>query len=619
MKERVRRLTFLFVLLLTGLNAFADDKATIVASGPDAVASGDQFRLTYTVNTQKVKDFRAPSIEGFDILMGPTRSQQSSTQIINGKMSSSSSVTYTYILLANDPGTYQIPSASIVADGNTITSNRLTIKVLPPDQGGSGNTGNAGRSNNSARASTNNSQSSTVSPQELFVTVSANKTKVYEQEAFLLTYKIYSLVDISSIENFKLPDFKNFHKQEIDIARPIKASLEHYNGRNYNTYVISQAILFPQQSGKQEISPAQIEVSVAKAIRSVDPFDAFFNGGRNYVEIKKALTTNKLTIDVNPLPAGKPASFSGAVGNFSISSTINSQEVKTNDAITVRLVVSGIGNMKLIDTPEVAFPKDFDIYDPKVDNKFSTTQSGLSGNKVIEYLAIPRHPGNYKIPAVEFSYFDLKSKSYKTLRTEEYQIKVAKGEGNADQVIANFTNKEDLRMLGSDIRFIKMNETKYHSKDKFLFGSLAYYLWYIIPLCLFIVFLVIYRKKAVENANVAKVRTKKANKVATRRMKYAQKLLTENKSGEFYDEVLKALWGYISDKLNIPVSQLSKDNIEYELTRYGVNEELIKEFIDVLNECEFARYAPGDANKTMDNIYKSAIEVISKMENIIKH
>jgi hypothetical protein len=337
------------------------------------------------------------------------------------------------------------------------------------------------------------------------------------------------------------------------------------------------------------------------------------------VEVKKNIVTPKLTINVKALPDGKPANFSGGVGEFTISSSISTKELKTNDAVTIKLVISGTGNLKLVNTPEVAFPKDFEVYDPKIDNKFTLTREGLSGNKVIEYLAIPRHAGNFTIPPVEFSYFDLKSNSYKTIKTEAYNLKVEKGAGNADQVIADFTNKEDLKVLGQDIRYIKMGETSLTRKGDFFFGSTTYYLWYIIPLVLFVVFVIVYRKKAIENANVAKVRTKKANKVAAKRMKNAGRLLAENKQEAFYDEVLKALWGYISDKLNIPVSQLSKDNIEDELTKYGVAPELIKDFIGTLNECEFARYAPGNQNEAMDKVYSSAVEVISKMENSIKH
>ena len=573
----MRKVILLFILITSVLGAWADGNVTFTASAPDVVVSGDQFRLTYTVNTHKVRDFRAPNIKGFDVLMGPSRSQQSSTQIINGNVTSTSSITFTYILMADKEGTYTIPGATIVADGQNKTSNPVQIKVLPPDQ-----------------------------------------TNVYEQEAILLTYKVYTLVNLRQLYG-KMPDLKNFHTQEVELPQQKTFSLEHYNGRNYNTTVWSQYVLFPQQSGKMEIPSITFEGVIAQQVASDDPFDAFFNGGSNYVEVKKNIVTPKLTINVKALPDGKPANFSGGVGEFTISSSISTKELKTNDAVTIKLVISGTGNLKLVNTPEVAFPKDFEVYDPKIDNKFTLTREGLSGNKVIEYLAIPRHAGNFTIPPVEFSYFDLKSNSYKTIKTEAYNLKVEKGAGNADQVIADFTNKEDLKVLGQDIRYIKMGETSLTRKGDFFFGSTTYYLWYIIPLVLFVVFVIVYRKKAIENANVAKVRTKKANKVAAKRMKNAGRLLAENKQEAFYDEVLKALWGYISDKLNIPVSQLSKDNIEDELTKYGVAPELIKDFIGTLNECEFARYAPGNQNEAMDKVYSSAVEVISKMENSIKH
>lgn len=610
----MRKLIFLFIILIiAGTKVSADDKASFVANAPEAVASGDQFKLTYTVNTQNIRDFRAPSIKDFDVLMGPNRSF--SQTIINGV--SNSSVTYTYILMADKQGTFTVSGATAVINGKASTSNSVKIKVLPPDQA-SGNSNNGSRQNSAGRPSQASSGNS-ISSNDLFVTANVSKTNVYEQEALLLTYKIYTLVNIAGLDDAKMPDFKGFHSQEVDLPQKKQASLEHYNGRNYQTIVYRQFVLFPQQSGKLEIDPAKFVIVVAKAVASDDPFDAFFNGGSNYVEIKKTVATPKVTVNVMQLPSGKPANFSGGVGEFSISSSINTKELKTNDALTVKLIISGVGNLKLINNPEVAFPKDFETYDPKVDNKFSLTKEGLSGSKVIEYLAVPRSAGTYKIPSVDFSYFDLKTKSYKTLKTEEYEVKVEKGAGNADQVIANFTNKEDLKVLGNDIRFIKMGDTALTPKGNFLFGSLAYYLWYIIPFCLFIVFVIIYRKQAIENANVAKVRTKKANKVATKRMKLAGKLLAENKKDQFYDEVMRALWGYISDKLNIPVSKLSKDNIEYELNKYGVQADLIKEFIEALNQCEFARYAPGDENAAMDNVYSSAIDVMSKMENSIKH
>lgn len=598
----MRKIILFFILISTVVGAWADDKITFTANAPEVVVSGDQFRLSYTVNTKKVRDFRAPNIKDFEVLMGPSRSVQ--YQNINGV--ETNTITFTYILMAGKEGTFNIPGATIVADGNNYTSNSVTVKVLPPDQ--SAGTGNSNSSNNQAGTKITNS--------ELFITATASKTTVYEQEAILLTYKIYTQVNLTGLHG-DMPDLKGFHTQEVDLPSQKQWTLEHYNGRNYNTTVYSQYVLFPQQSGKLEIPSITFEGTISQMVASADPFDAFFNGG-SYVNVKKNIVTPKLSINVKELPTGKPANFSGGVGEFTISSSISTQELKTNDAVTLKLVISGTGNMKLINTPEVGFPQDFEIYDPKVDNKFNLTRSGLAGNKVIEYLAIPRHAGTYTIPPVEFSYFDLKSQTYKTLKTDAYTLNVAKGEGNSDQVVANFTNKEDLKVLGKDIRYIKTGEVALSKKDDYLFGSLTYWLWYLVPMVLFIAFLVVYRKQAMENANVAKVRTKKANKVAAKRMKLAGKLLADKNIAAFYDEVLKALWGYISDKLNIPVSQLSKDNIEEELTRYGVADDLIKSFINTLNECEFARYAPGNQSEAMDKVYESAIDVISKMENSIK-
>lgn len=609
----MRKIIFLLFTILAAWQVKAADKVRFVAEAADVVVSGDQVRLVFTVNSQDIKDFRAPSIKGFDVLMGPSRSQQSSIQIINGKRTSNSSTAFTYILLAGNPGTYTIPAASVEVNGEKVFSNAISIKVLPQDQT-SGNSGNNG--GGSASSSRSQAAGSRISANDLFITATASKTTVHEQEAILLTYKVYTVVNLRQLYG-KMPDLKGFHTQEVELPQQKTFTLEPYKGRNYNTTVWSQYVLFPQQTGKLEIPSITFDGVVAQQTISDDPFDAFFNGG-GYVEVKKKITTPKVVINVQPLPA-KPAGFSGAVGEFKLASSINATDVKTNDAVTIKLTLSGTGNMKLIGTPEVKFPQDFEIYDPKVTDDYKLTNSGLTGTKTFEYLAIPRHAGNFTIPAIEFTYFDLKSNSYKTLKTEAYNLKVAKGQGNADQVISDFTNKESVKMLGKDIRFIKLGDSSLRPKGDFFFGTVGYYLCYLIPLLLFVVFAVIYRQKALENANVAKVKTKKANKVATRRMKLAGKLLAENKKNEFYDEVLKALWGYISDKLSIPVSQLSKDNIEAELTNYGVQEALIAEFIGVLNECEYARYAPGNENEAMDKVYSASVEVISKMENSIKH
>lgn len=610
----MRKLIFLLLLVIAALPMQAKNGATLTANAPEVVVSGDQFRLTFTVNTQKVKDFLAPSIKGFDVLMGPTRSQQSSTQIINGKVSSSSSITYTYILMAGKEGTYTIPAASIEVDGEKVFSNALTIKVLPPDQTAGNSQANQGGGGSSS--SRGQIAGSRITDKDLFITATASKTTVYEQEAILLTYKVYTSVNLRQLME-DMPDMKGFQMQEIQLPQQKQYSMEHYNGRNYNTIIWRQYVLFPQQTGKLEIPAVTFDGVVAQQTISDDPFDAFFNGG-GYIEVKKKIVAPKVVINVKPLPV-KPANFSGGVGEFTMTSSINAKEVKTNDAVTIKLTIKGAGNMKLITSPEVKFPEDFEIYDPKVTNNFDVSRAGLSGTQTIEYLAIPRHAGNFTIPPVEFVYFDLKSQSYKTLKTEAYDLKVEKGKGNADQVIADFTNKENVKVLGQDVRFIKLGDTTLTPKGEVFFGTMGYWLGYLIPFIVFVALVVFFRKQAAENANVAKVKTKKANKVATKRMKLAGKLLAENKKNEFYDEVLKALWGYISDKLSIPVSQLSKDNIEAELTKHGVAEDVTKTFINALNECEFARYAPGDENEAMDKVYATSVDAIGKMENSIKH
>ena len=604
----MKRIIFLCFLLLTmGVSVWADEEVTFTATAtPDAVAVGDQFRLSYTITTQDVKDFRVPSIKGFDVLMGPSRSQQSSIQRINGKTTSTKSITFTYILLATSEGNFTIPGATIMANGNQMVSNSVNIKVLPADKSNQGK-------NEEVPGNT------TISNNDLFVTASVNKTRVYEQEAILLTYKIYTSVDLRAFDNIKLPDFKGFHSQEIELPNNRKWGLEHYKGRNYQSTIYRQFVLFPQQTGKLTIDAARFDASIAVVSnQSIDPFDAFFNGGRNFVEVKKSLFTPKLTIDVQSLPA-KPSNFSGGVGEFDITSSVNASNIKTNEAITIKLVISGTGNLKLLTNPEVKFPEDFEIYDPKTENKFRLTNAGLSGSKVIEYLAIPRNPGDYKIPAIEFTYFDIKSQSYKTLKTEDYQIHVEKGTGDATQTVVNFSNKEELKVLNEDIRFIKQNDVVLVPRGQFFFGTFGYWMLYIVPLIIFIILFIIYRKQIAANANVARVRIRKANKVAVKRLKLSGKFLSANQKNEFYDEALKALWGYVSDKLNIPVSRLSKDNVEDELRNYGVSDELIKEFLDVLNNCEFARFAPSEMNLSMNKIYEEALAIISKMENSIKH
>lgn len=608
---------FLMIALFMGTLAFVPvhaEEVTFIADAPSAVVMGERFRLSYTITTNKTRDFRIGDIVEFDILSGPNLSSSSSISIINGVRTSVKKQTYTYILRPMQEGTFTIPAATIVADGNQMKSNELTIKVLPPDQSSS----SAQQSSSQQGRAVTSSSTGEIRNDDLFIVAMVNKKKVYEQEAILLTYKIYTTVNLTNVSG-KMPDLKGFHTQEVEMPKGNREfELEHYNGRNYRTIVWSQYVLFPQQSGQLEIPSITFEGTIAQLVQNYDPFEAFFNGGSNYVNVQKSITTPKLTIDVSPLPSGKPASFYGGVGDFNISSSISTTELKENEAVTLKLIISGTGNMKLIKTPEVKFPADFEIYDPKVDNKFALKSSGLSGSKVIEYLAIPRHGGDYTIPAVEFSYFDVKTGAYKTLTTPEYTLHVDKGSGTSTSTSAGYVSKEELRLLGQDIRFIHLGECQFMAKGTHLYGTMGYWLWYIVPFMAFIVIIVVYRKQVVENANIAKARTKKAGKVATRRLKVAkQKMHASDKAG-FYDEVLKALWGYLGDKLSMPVSELSKDNIAAKLTERQVSEVLVAECLALVGECEFARYAPSLSHVSEEDIYSRTAELMNKLENAIK-
>lgn len=614
-----KRIGLIALMFLSILTVSAAKDVTFTAQAPKAVVAGDNFRLEYTVNASNAKKMRMASVEGFQVLAGPSTSTRSSTSIINGKIESSSTVTYTYVLVGEEEGEFTIPGATVEVGGETYTSNSLKIKVLPQDsqsQSASQQSRQRQQQNAAQSQPSQGSGSGNISNSDLFMRAIVSKTRVYEQEALLLTFKVYSLVNLRSLSN-KMPDLKNFHVQEVELPQNKEFELEHYNGRNYQTLVWSQYVLFPQQSGDLEIPATSFEGVVAQAIESNDIFDMFFNGGR-YVETKKELTTNPVTIHVDALPAGKTSAFMGGVGDFSISSSISTENLKANEAVTVTVVISGTGNMKLVKTPELKYPQDFDIYDPKVDNRFSLKTTGQSGNKVFEYLAIPRHAGQYVIPAVEFQYFDVASKSYKTLKTQEYTLNVEKGEGSEASTVSGYVSKEDLKFVGQDVRF--HNTTgKLIQPGNMFFESYMFWILLLLPLFILMLLVIMYRKRIKDTTNVVQTKRKKANSVATKRLKTVRKLMTENKKDEFYDETFKALCGYVGDKLSIPVAELSKDNIASQLRERGVNDQIINLLTKLISDCEFARYAPGDDSGRMDQIYNESAAVIGQMENSIKH
>lgn len=607
------------VLVIVGMlicfssNVLAADGVTFTAEAPRTVVMGQNFNLVYTSNAE-ARDLRIAELNDFEILSGPFTSTMSSTSYVNGQVSSSTTFRFTYVLSPKKTGTFSIPAATANIKNTRYSSNSLTIKVLADDQSSKNNSSSAGSQSGSAASGSTQG----VSSDQIFVRVIPSKTRVHEQEGFLITYKIYTKVDIAGFENPKFPEFKGFMSQEIVPSENQQWDLETVNGSNYRSAILKQTVLYPQQSGSLTIDKGTFNVVVRvrntnSRVRSI--FDDFYE---TYSEVKKTLSSNSIKIQVDPMPSGKPSDFCGVAGTLRMNSSITTSKVKANEAITIKLKISGNGNLKMIPTPEFVFPPDFEVYDPKVDNSFKNTLHGVSGDKTIEYLVIPRFAGTFKIPAVSISYFDLASKGYKTLRSESYTLEVGKGEGGGGSTVSgNFTNQEQVRMLGSDIRYLKTNVKLYKHKT-LNYGEIWFWLCYLIPLLFFNLFLIINRKQLKANADIAKVRNRKASKVAVKRLKQAGHYLKEGKKEAFYDEVLKALWGYTSDKLNIPLSRLTKETIESQLLDYKVSDDIRKEYMDILQTCEYARFAPGDAIQAMDELYEKTMNVMNKMENTIK-
>ena len=601
----MKRLFTIVCMMLAVITAIAQ---TLTGSAPSHVAVGEQFRLTYTVNTQNVSDFRAGDIpDELEVLIGPNRSMQSSYQMINGHTSSTSSITYTYIVSATKNGSFTIPPAHIVAGGKTIASNSLTIKV----------SGTASSSRQRQQRDDEGTElrdaGSHISGSDLFIKVSANKNRVHEQEPILLTYKVYTLVSLTQLRG-DMPDLKSFYSQEVDLPQQKSFSLETVNGRPYRTCTWSQYVMFPQMTGKLQIPSITFEGIVVQQNRNIDPFEAFFNGGSGYIEVKKKIVAPGIEIQVDPLPE-RPASFSGGVGKFTISAQLDKTETKANDPVSMRIIISGIGNLKLMKQPVINVPKDFDKYEPKVTDKTKLTHNGIEGSMIYDVLIVPRHQGKYEIPPVELTYFDTSENAYKTIKSEGFTLDVAKGSGAAS--VSDFSG-QDLQELSKDIRYIKLGDTRQRPLDDFFFGSTAYWISLVILALIFITLFIVFRQRAIDNANVTKMRGKKANKVATKRLKQAAKLMQAGKASAFYDEVLRALWGYVGDKLNIPVEQLSHDNISQKLSERSVDDDTISLFIRALDECEFERYAPGDPKGNMNKVYDKAMTAIERIEDTMK-
>ena len=615
---------FVFILCVAPMTLWAQDDPRLAVSAKKQVMVGERFQVVFEANGEG-RNFQAPTFEGFNVVGGPFTSTSSSIQMINGSVTRSTTNSYTYALQASREGTFRIGAASVTIDGKKVSSEPYEIKVVPDDGSHASSGGGASSSQGQAQQGTSDPQ---VSGKDLFLRCIPSKKSVCVGDQIVLTYKLYTKVPVSSVSVSKMPSYAGFWTKDIsDNSGKLKQASEYVNGIEYTTAEIQKVIIVPQRSGTLTIDPmsmeciAQIRTERSNR-RSMDPFEAFFNDpffSNNITNVQKELSSQSLSIDVKALPEnGKPDSFAGAVGNFKFTSSIDKEELSTNEAVTITMTVSGTGNIELLQMPEPVFPPDFEVYDPKITTSTDASSQGMTGTKKAEYLAIPRRAGNFNIQPVEFTFYNPGTQTYQTLLSEPYELSVRKGkdsEGDGGGVYAS--NQEDIKYLGSDVRHIMNDGAKLKPKHSSFFASSVYFAILLGLLVVFIALLFILKKRAELAKDTAANRNRKADKVARGRLKNAYQHLKAKDQEKFYVEMSQALWGYIADKLGIERSKLSMDTVSETMKEKNVPDELTQQFVDTLNYCEFARFAPGSAEEKMDDLYQRGIDVISKAEKVI--
>ena len=608
----MRTLTTYILFLFLVATAHAEDTRFIM-SAPNAVENGQQFRLSFTLNDRGNNLQLPPGLsDNFQILMGPSTGQSTSIQMINGRTTTEVTYSYTYILRSIKEGSFEIRPASIEVDGKVIESNSLTIQVVKTQSTPSQQQGNAA----TAQPDDNQAAEVDLGKDNLFVRVDLSKRNAYRGEQIIATVKLYvnPNIPISNFDEVNLPTYEGFYTQDIDVPQQVNFTREVYNDKIYQVGVLKKTILFPQQNGQIKIEPFSMAVLVRQRTAARSFFDDFFD---NYRTVKARMTSDPVTVTVKDLPPA-PAGFMGGVGDFSISSSISSENVSTNDAVTLTLKITGNGNIRLVRTPELKLPTDFEKYDPRPTDDVKAGNNGVSGTKTIEYLFQPRFEGDYTIPAISFTYFNPASGQYVTKSTQEYSLHVEKGTEEQSATVVSSLRKQDVQLIGKDIRFLKQGKANLHLKGTTFYGSTLFYLIYILSAILFLVIYIVYRKKARENANIALMRNKKANRVATKRLKAAAGFMKQNNNEAFHEAILKAFQGYLSDKLGIPIADLNRETSLAKLREKNVDEEVINDLNEVIDHCEFARYAPSGGSEARHELYKKAEATMSRFEKQIK-
>ena len=618
MRDFIAKISLTALFALAIFSASAAEKVTFEASSPLTVAVGEAFRVEFALNAYPDKGtFKAPSFDGFDVIAGPAESSGQSIQIVNGAMTKSINYTITYVLLPQAAGNVTVGAAEVTVDGTVYRSNALPIEIVNEGKSpGAGGTQSRPREDSSPDVTAQNQ----IAKDDILLRAVVSRTSVYKGEPLRVTFKLYERVPVVGYNDVKFPSFNGFWAQELNTDNA-RRQRETFNGKVYETLVAKEYLLYPQQAGTLVIEPAEL-TAVAQVVvpgrRNVDPF---FGGGPDFVNVPRKVQSPRINIAVKPLPAGAPASFSGAVGSFTMDAVLPQERLAANSAATYTVKISGTGNLTFVQAPKLTLPASFEQYNVKTTESINTSAAGISGYRQFEYPFIARAEGTYEVEPVEFSYFDPSRMQYMTLRSRPLELEItpdAKGGGGDAYVVqGRGMSKEEVKMLGQDIRFIKLGNAQLRPvREPFLFGA-AYWGLLVGILALFTAVYVALRKQIRESQNAALVRGKRANKVAVQRFRVAKRYMEEQNRHAFYEEMLRALWGYMGDKFNIPVANLTKENVREELHKRGVSAEESQRFTSIITKCDEAQYSPA-ASAQMSEVYAEGVDIISRIEAVIK-
>jgi hypothetical protein len=597
-----------YIFLIALLSAVVGHAQSVefAASAPRVVAVGESFRVTFTLTNAELESFKAPDFTGFSILAGPSRSTSQDIQIINGTTTQRRTVSMVYILQATKEGKQTIGPAEATVNNQNHKTKEITIEVVA-----------AGTQQGNSQTNTQRQQANTISADEtdIFIRINFSKSSVYQGEYLTATIKLYTRqMNIAGFENIKFPTFNGFWSQEIDSPRSLEFQRENVDGKIYNTAIIRRYILFPQQTGRIRTDPAEM-TCVLQVYSNNQPrsfFDSFFDTPQN---IRKHIQSSPVTVQVKNLPDGAPSSFKGAVGkNFKMEASFNRDSIIANDAVSLVVKINGEGNIKLLEAPAINFPPHFETYDTKTTDNTKSSSSGISGSKQFEYPIIPRDEGSFDIAPIEFSYFDIGKQQYVTLRSKVLHLGVAKDPTAGRATSMSGINRQSIRSLNSDIHYIKTNPLRLKDKGVVFFGSVGYYLLFILLLALFVVTYYSFKSHRKKSQDIVRTRHRKANKIAKQRLKVAGQFLKDGNMNSFYDEVSRAMWGFLTDKTGLSVADLSREKAREAMQNKNAKEEDIDAYLHVLDECEYARYAPGSGLSEMEKVYHEAINIISKFE-----